>query len=71
MEIKLIYHNNHIDFKKFPTNEKLKKLTKLFAFIMISFIMSYPLTKGYGLNTSALETLNGGQFILLTLKQPW
>ena len=33
--------------------------------------MSYPLTKGYGLNTSALETLNGGQFILLTLKQPW
>lgn len=33
MEIKLIYHNNHIDFKKFPTNEKLKKLTKLFGFI--------------------------------------
>ena len=33
--------------------------------------MSYPLTKGYGLNTSALETLNGGQFILLTLKQQW
>lgn len=33
MEIKLIYHNNHIDFKKFPTNKKLKKLTKLFGFI--------------------------------------